>query len=334
MRIAFLSTRAAKPSFRFRGERMLPFFAARGHHCDTFFLASGVWSRLPFYRRLNQYDVVYLQKRLLSRPELSILRRAARTLIYDLDDAVMYEGDGAENARRQRRFAAMVRAADLVVCGNQFLADEAARVTQRVTIVPTCIGTEAYHPRLRRSEPNRITVGWTGSRSTNSYLNAVFAIVSKLHGPISIKVISETIADLDFSLLGGVPSTFVPWSPATEIAEAATFDIGVMPLPDNRFTQGKCGFKALQYLALGIPAVCAPVGVNRDIIHDGVDGFLPRTRDEWFQVFARLVKDPFLRETIGHAGRRRVEEAFSLALHGPRLVQAVETARRPLRKSA
>jgi len=334
MQIAFLSTRAAKPSFRFRVERMLPYFAARGHRCETFFLAPRLWSRLPLYRRLGQYDVVFLQKRLLSRPELSILRRSARTLIYDLDDAVMYEGNGAEDGRRQRRFAAMMRAADLVVCGNQFLADEASRVTDRVTIVPTCIDTEAYHPRLRRSESNRITVGWTGSRSTNSYLNEVLAILSKLHGPIAVKIISETVADLDFSLLGNVPWTFVPWSPLTEIAEAATFDIGVMPLPDNRFTQGKCGFKALQYMALGIPAVCAPVGVNRDIIHDGVDGFLARTRDEWFQIVARLVKDPFLRETIGHAGRRRVEEAFSLNLHGPRLVQAVETARRALRKSA
>ena len=115
-----------------------------------------------------------------------------------------------------------------------------------------------------------------------------------------------------------MPQTFVPWSPEIEITQAATFDIGLMPVPDNPFTQGKCGFEALQYMALGIPAVCSPVGVNRDIIHDGVDGFLPRTRDDWFQTIARLIKGPFLRETIGHAGRRRVEEAFSLKLHGPR----------------
>ena len=310
MQIAFLSTRAAKPSFRFRVERMLPYFAARGHRCDTFFLAPRLWRRLPLYRKLGRYDVVFLQKRLLGRPELLILRRSVRTLIYDLDDAVMYEASGAEDRRRQRRFAAMMRAADLVICGNQYLADEASRETDRVTIVPTCIDTDAYHPRLRRSEPNRITVGWTGSRSTNSYLNEVLAILSKLHGPIGVKIISETVADLDFSLLGHVPYAFVPWSPMTEIAEAATFDIGVMPVPDSRFTQGKCGFKALQYMALGIPAVCSPVGVNRDIIHDGVDGFLARTREEWFQVIARLVKDPFLRDTIGHAGRRASKRHF------------------------
>jgi glycosyltransferase involved in cell wall biosynthesis len=334
MHVAFLATRAAKPSFRFRVERMLPSFAERGHRCETLFLTGSLWQRLALYRKLGRFDVVYLQKRLLSRPELMLLRRSARTLIYDLDDAVMFDTSGAEDYRRQIRFAAMMRTADLVVCGNQYLADEASRETANVTIVPTCIDTEAYHPRLRQKDPGRITLGWTGSRSTNPYLNDILPILPKLHGPVAVKIISETTGGIDFSVLGQVPRTFVPWSAENEITEAATFDIGVMPVPDNRFTQGKCGFKALQYMALGIPAVCSPVGVNRDIIHDGLDGFLPRTREEWFQIIARLLKDPFLRETVGHAGRRRVEQAFSLATHGPRLVRAVENIRRPLRKSA
>jgi glycosyltransferase involved in cell wall biosynthesis len=334
MHIAFLSTRAAKPSFRFRVERMLPFFANAGHRCETMFLASNVWRRLALYRKLSRYDAVFLQKRLLSRPELMFLRRNARTLVYDIDDAIMYHGTGAEDRRGQSRFAAMMRAADLVVCGNQYLADDALRLTNRVTIVPTCIDINAYHPRLRHNDPNHITIGWTGSRSTNPYLNEILPLLPKIHAPIAVKVISETMAEIDFSVLGNLPRTFVPWSPATEIVETATFDIGVMPVPENRFTQGKCGFKALQYMALGIPAVCSPVGANRDIIHDEVDGFLPRGRDDWFQTIVRLAKDPFLRETIGHAGRRRVEQAFSLAFHGPRLVQAIEQAQRALRKSA
>jgi glycosyltransferase involved in cell wall biosynthesis len=331
MQIAFLSTRATKPSYRFRVERMLPYFAARGHYCETLFLHASFARRLSLYPKLRRFDVVFLQKRLLSRPELMLLRRSARTLVYDLDDAVMYESDGSEDRRRQTRFAAMMRAADLVVCGNQYLADEASRATDRVTIVPTCIDTDAYHPRLRHTNSDQITIGWTGSRSTNPYLNEILPILPRLHAPIAVKIISETLFGIDLSVLGALPRTFIPWSPASE---AATFDVGVMPVPENRFTQGKCGFKALQYMALGIPAVCSPVGVNRDIIHDGLDGFLPRTRDEWFQTISRLVKDPFSRETIGHAGRRRVEAAFSLSDHGPRLVHAVETAKRPLRKSA
>ena len=182
-----------------------------------------------------------------------MLRRSVQRLVYDLDDAVMYDGDGSEDRRRQSRFAAMMRAADLVVCGNQYLADEASRLTDRVTIVPTSIDTEAYHPRLRSSESGRVTIGWTGSRSTNPYLNDVLPILSKLHGPIAVKIISETVSGIELFHLGHLPQTFVPWSPEIEITQAATFDIGVMPVPDNPFTQGKCGFKATPIHGTGNP---------------------------------------------------------------------------------
>src|SRR5262249_15237129 len=152
--------------------------------------------------------------------------RSARMLVYDLDDAVMFDPDGREDRRRQVRFDAMMRAADLVVCGNQYLVDEAARKTDRIALVPTCIDTTAYHPRLRQTNPDRLTVGWTGSRSTNPYLNEILPILPKLHAPIALKIISESLTGIDLSVLGGVPRTFIPWSPVNEISEAATFDIG------------------------------------------------------------------------------------------------------------
>jgi glycosyltransferase involved in cell wall biosynthesis len=334
MKIAFLTTRPSKPSYRFRIEQMLPYFTARRHQCDTFFLPTNAWGRLLMYRRLSSYDAVVLQKRLVSRVELFVLRSRSQRLIYDVDDAVMYDSNGDDHFRRRRRFAAMARAANLVVCGNQFLADEASRHTDRILVVPTCINTETYRPGLRTAHADGLTIGWTGSRSTNTYLNDIFHPLSQLHAPVHLKIISDTVDGFDFSQLGHVPHNFVPWTPKAEIAEAATFDIGLMPLPDNRWTQGKCGFKALQYMALGIPAVCSPVGVNRDIVHDGVDGFFATSLQDWFPIVSRLLKDPFLREAIGRAGRRRVEEAFSLAMHGPRFVRAVEKVVSPLRKSA
>jgi glycosyltransferase involved in cell wall biosynthesis len=333
MKIAFLTTRPSKPSYRFRIEQMVPYFAARLHQCDTFFLPTNAWGRLLLYRKLAPYDAVVLQKRLVSRVELFVLRSVARRLIYDVDDAVMYASNGDDHPRR-RRFAAIVKAADLVVCGNQFLADEASRETDRILVVPTCINTDVYRPGLKIGDSRTLTVGWTGSRSTNSYLNEIFHALCQMHGPVEIKIISDTADGFDFSRLGRVPHVFVPWSPKTEILEAATFDLGLMPLPENRWTQGKCGFKALQYMALGIPAVCSPVGVNRDIIHDGVDGLFAATLQDWFPVISRLLKDSFLREAIGRAGRRRIEEAFSLATHGPRFVRAIEKTEGTMRKSA
>jgi glycosyltransferase involved in cell wall biosynthesis len=335
MQIAFLSTRPDKPSFRFRVAPLLGFFRARGHDCQTFFLPPRSWGRLPLYRRLARFDVVFLQKRLLARAELLFLRSAARTLIYDVDDAVMYDGDGLEDRPRRRRFDATVRAADLVICGNRYLADEASQAGDRIAIVPTCIDTEAFHPRLRPAEPPaRVTLGWTGSRSTNAYLNVVLSQAAHLPAGLHVKVISDTRAGLELERLGRMPCTFVPWSTDREIREAATFDIGVMPLPDNAWTRGKCGFKALQYMALGIPAVCSPVGANREIIHDGVDGLFASSPQEWFRQIARLQKDRLLRDTIGRAGRRRVEEAYALSVHAPRLVKLIETTAVRLRRTA
>jgi glycosyltransferase involved in cell wall biosynthesis len=347
MKILFLSTRRAKPSFRFRVEQILPFFAQRGHSCDVVFLPGSAWKRLQCYRLLRNYDAVFLQKRLLSRAELSLIRRCVRRLIYDVDDAVMYNAQGETDSRRQTRFQAVARSADLVICGNQYLADIASQHSDRVLLVPTSIDTETFHPRLRAQQnaPNDlvvdlpqhnalVTVGWTGSSSTNRFLNDVFPVLSKLAGRIHVKFISDSTRDLDLDALAGVPYTFVPWSTEIEVSETATFDIGLMPLPDNPWTRGKCGFKALQYLALGIPAVCSPVGVNREIIRHGHHGFLADSPESWSEILAALVEDPQQRERIGQAGRRRVEEAYALNTQGPRIVEAVERLLTAGRRSA
>src|ERR1700733_3876230 len=159
MKIAFLITRPSKPSYRFRIEQMLPYFTARRPQCDTFFLPTNAWRRLLMYRKLGPYDAVVLQKRLLSRMELFVLRSMARRLVYDVDDAVMYTSNGEDHSRRRRRFATTVRTADLVVCGNQFLADEASRDTDRILVVPTCINTDAYRPGLRTDHAKALTIG-------------------------------------------------------------------------------------------------------------------------------------------------------------------------------
>jgi glycosyltransferase involved in cell wall biosynthesis len=334
MRIAFLSTGKEKASYRFRIERMLPYFAMRGHLCRTFFLPKHAWGRLRLYATLSSYDVVVLQKRLLSWPELLTLRRSATKLVYDFDDSMMFSADGSDDRKRRRRFSATVRVADLVVCGNEFLAAEAARGTDRIAVVPTAIDTESFHPRLRKADSDRITVGWTGSRSTAGYLSELFPVLAQFDQTCRFKILSDSIASCDMTKLAKTPWTFIPWSPTVEVDQTATFDIGVMPLPDNRWTHGKCGSKLLQYMALGIAAVCTPVGVNCDIVHDGIDGLFARSSAEWFQALARLTRDPLLRETLGQAGRRRVESTYALAIQGPRFVDAIERLNLGLRRSA
>ncbi len=325
MKIVFLTTRATKPSFRFRVQALLPLFEQQGHVCRIEALPKSAFGRILMYRNLGDHDAVFLQKRLVSRSELFFLRRRAARLIYDLDDAVMYDSTGSFDPVRALRFHAMMEAADLVACGNDYLAELARNAGGNAITVPTAIDTSVFHPRCRSHKNTPPVIGWSGSRSTNRYLNDLFPVLARFAGRACLRIISDSTEGLDLSLLENLETTFVPWSIDDDVAEAAKFDIGVMPLPDNGWTRGKCGFKALQYMALGIPAVCSPVGANSQIIRHECDGYLADSPDDWYQTLARLIADDVERERMGAAGRRSVEQAYALDVLGPRVVQAVES---------
>lgn len=332
MRILFLAKDPHRPSFRFRVEQLLPAFRARGHVCEVRFLPKGALRRAPLLLGARGYDVAFVQKNLFPRPLLALLRAAARTLVYDIDDAIMFGRFGQDVASRSTRFAAMARTADLVVCGNSFLADQTARLGGKTAIVPTGIDTERFHPRerekLARGEGGRVVVGWTGSNTNNYFLSALFPVLARLAGKIELRILSSTERGLEYQALGAVPHRFTHWTPENEVCEVAGYDVGLMPLADTPWTRGKCAFKALQYMALGIPTVASPVGVNCELIEDGRTGFLPKDDDAWHVALARLVASPQLRAELGAAGRARVVATHSLDVIGPLLVDAVEQAAR------
>ncbi len=334
MKILFLSTRRAKPSFRFRVEQFLPWFAERGHDCEVSFLAGKPLSRLWLYRRLPLFDLVFVQKRLLSRAELLVVRRRSRRLVYDFDDAVMFNAKGQTEQRRQARFRAMTSAADLVICGNTYLAQQSQSFAKRVEVIPTTINAELYHPRQKPASSGPLIIGWTGSRSTNCYLNEVLPAIGALGDSVRFKFLSDTQAGVEGNLLRSVPIEFVPWSPEVEISATATFDIGLMPLPDDPWTRGKCGFKALQYMGLGIPAVCSPVGVNAEIITHEKNGLLANSPAEWSECLKRLARDSALRERLGQAGRKRIEQHYAVDIQAPRLISLLEELGCAIKRSA
>jgi len=324
MKIIFLSTRQTKPSYRFRVENILPFFRDRGHVCDTAFLPAGSFDRLRFYRREIHHDLVFVQKRLLNPAELTYLRLRAPRLVYDLDDAIMHDGDGSRDSRRQRRFRSMAETADLVICGNEYLEGEARQHTSSVCCVPTPIDTQRFRPSPEAERSGPVTIGWTGSSSTNRYLNDILKSLSHFAGRIQLVIISDSLVGLELNRLEDVSHIHIPWSPDVEVSEAARFDIGLMPLPDNPWTRGKCGFKALQYMSLGLPAVCSPVGVNRKIVRHGETGYLADTPEQWNSALETLINDRDRRNRMGEAGRLRVVREYSLNVLGPRMVDAVE----------
>jgi glycosyltransferase involved in cell wall biosynthesis len=187
-----------------------------------------------------------------------------------------------------------------------------------VTINPSTIDTEHLHNPSRYEAPvphSPVVIGWTGTHSTLKYLEVLTPSLKGIESDFRFVVIADKRPDLRWPAVA-----FKAWSKDSEIADLLQFDIGVMPLTDDLWARGKCGFKALQYMALGIPVVASPVGVNAEIIEHGVNGFLCTTNDEWTACLNRLIMEPALRHQMGTAGRRTVVERYSVVSNSTRFL--------------
>jgi glycosyltransferase involved in cell wall biosynthesis len=201
------------------------------------------------------------------------------------------------------------------MAGNDYLADYARQFNEKVTIVPTTIDTEKYQPKSEY-EKDKLVIGWSGSYSTAQYLDTVAGVFQDLakEREFIFKVIGAPKYNLE-----NVNVNAIPWQSATEVEDLLEMDIGIMPMPDDLWSQGKCGLKALQYMALGIPTICSPIGVNQKIIQDGANGFLAADKDEWIEKLKRLMDSVELRRKLGQAGRKSVEREYSAKVIAPKV---------------
>lgn len=272
-------------------------------------------------RALEGCDVVWVYREAALLGPAWIERRVARRrpLVFEFDDAIWLPASSAANAwarllKPAGKTAAVCRLAQHVVVGNATLAQFAGQHARAVSVVPSTIDTHVYVPRPRPANP-RPVLGWTGSTTTLPYLEALLPALLRLRRAL----------DFELHVVGGQPRLpgldvrLVPWRAASEADDLRAFDVGLMPLPDDVWSRGKCGMKALQYMALGIPPVVAPVGVNATLVVDGVSGFHARSDDEWVQVLLRLLRAPELRARLGAQARATVEREFSAAVQAPRV---------------
>jgi glycosyltransferase involved in cell wall biosynthesis len=255
------------------------------------------------------------------------LRRTGVPLIFDFDDAVFVPYKSPSNGylsylKFPGKTRTICRLAAHVMAGNPYLADYARRVNERVTIIPTTIDTEKYTVEPRAESPGAPVIGWSGSYSTVQHLDTLGGALQRLakRERFRLRVIGTPSYKLE-----GVEVEALPWRAETEVADLRAMDIGVMPLPDDKWSAGKCGLKALQYMALGVPTVCSPVGVNTEIIRDGENGLIAGTEDEWVEKLSRLLRSAELRARLGRAGRATVEERYSAATQAPRVYQVIES---------
>ncbi len=244
-----------------------------------------------------------------------------KKIIYDFDDAIWLTDNSHEPGvekilRWRKKVASICRWSYQVSCGNEYLAQFARLHNKRIVINPTTIDTLGLHnPALYGRPQNKssenITIGWTGSHSTLKYLHGIESILTELQ---------TKYHHLDFMVIADKPPSisiprlqFVRWKKETEAYDLTHIDIGIMPLPDDPWTRGKCGFKALQFMAMEIPCVASPVGVNTSLITHGESGFLASTSAEWLHCLELLINDSSLRKHLGKNGRKKVETHYSIA---------------------
>jgi glycosyltransferase involved in cell wall biosynthesis len=253
-------------------------------------------------------------------------------VVFDFDDAIFLPSVSDANRligalKLPQKVATIIRRSRHVIAGNEYLADYARQYNSAVTTIPTCVDTTRFAPRAdgrARSEGVAPTIGWIGSPTTASYIRDLAPVLRQVRqrDPFRLRV-SGTGDPLE---LGGLDIDNTAWSLAHEVELFNTCDVGVYPLADDDWSKGKCGFKAIEFMACGVPVVAAAVGVNRDIIQDGVNGFLASTEAEWIDKLTRLLEDPALRRRFGEAGRRTIEDRYSLHRHAPVLAATLRAA--------
>lgn len=284
--------------------------------------------RAGVLKRVKDYDLVYVyNEAAMLGPALieEYLRAKGVPLVFDFDDAIFLRGKDPGTLNRHLRplkfpgkTKSICRLASHVIAGNGYLAAYAAGFNPRVTVVPTTIDTEKYTPRPPASGAAPPVIGWSGSYSTVQHLDTVRRMLQRLARTERFRL---RVVGAEGYRLEGVDVEAIPWNAETETGDLSAMDIGIMPLPDNEWTRGKCGLKALQYMALGRPAVCSPVGVNPTIIRNDRNGLLAATEDEWIDKLTRLLRSPALRERLGAAGRETVEAEYSASIHAPRVYE-------------
>ena len=280
--------------------------------------------------RAGRCDVLFIQKVIFPAPVRWLLAWRRPAVIYDFDDAIFTSEVRERNwlaAWKQRRnrsgLPAMLKLADLALVENQYTAGFAERYCPRVATITGPVDTERYRPRPKPDEPvEEVVLGWIGSATTAGYLDLIrppLARLAQRFGHLRLRLVGADQIDIE----GLLVETRV-WDLAREVADLESFDIGLMPMPDDPWTRGKGGYKLLQYMAMGLPVVTSPVGINRQLVQDGAEGFWASSPEEWEDRLARLICDPELRREMGQRGRAAVEAEYAVRVSSQRLWALLE----------
>ena len=303
--------------------------------------------RLWSLRELSQFDVILIYREMFpigpAIVERLIAARRRPPIVFDFDDAIFLPSVSEANKligafKWPQKVASIIRASDHVITGNEFLSAYARRFNSAVTTIPTSVDTEFFVPSHRapadgvRPEPDEPIVGWIGSPTTGGYIRSLSNVLRRVRERHRF-VLRVSGAGETFSI-PGVTIHNEPWALDREVQLFNTCDVGVYPLDNDEWSKGKCGFKAIEFMACGVPVVAAAVGVNRELIQDGQNGFLAASEDEWVDKLSRLLSDARLRRQFAETGRRTIEAHYSLRVNAPKLAATLRVVAERQRAAA
>ncbi|WP_339727638.1 glycosyltransferase family 4 protein [uncultured Gimesia sp.] len=341
MRVLFLISGKKVPSSRFRVLNYLPYLRKAGIECTVLasypekyhhigwlgYRLSYLLKRITrylhfFYACMKRFDIVFIERELFDHKsynlELLFMGRPGKTVL-DIDDAIFL--------RYPEKFRVLAEKADLLIVGNQNLVEESRKHNKQVRLLPTSVIASNYPVKDYSLPPSdKPIIGWTGLDTNIPNLNLIVNALNRLAETheFVLCTISATPAPIQNLPLTNIEIRHIVWNQETEYQDLAAFDIGIMPLKDDEWSRFKCGLKLLQYMALGIPAVASPVGVNADIIEQGQNGFCACNEEEWYESLRQLLISHKLRKTLGLQGRKTVEASFDVAANSLVLKQYLE----------
>jgi len=354
MKVLFLvlHRKDRSPGQRYRHEQYISYLESNGVKChfapllatekeDEIFYGSSLIPKITvglkaLLRRLKSvidarnYDAVYIYRDAFFFGTFfeKKLKKRNVPIIHDFDDAIWLmdknESQGIFNRlKNPSKTKTICLLAEKVVVGNQYLARYAREFNQNVSIIPSTIDFSKYEKLEQNLKNGRVCIGWTGSFSTIKHFETIIPALKKIKEKYQDKVYFKLIGDPTYTnetleIKGN------PWNSNTEAKDLSELDIGLMPLPNNEWTQGKCGMKGLQYMALEISTIMSPVGVNTDIIQDSENGFLASTEEEWVEKLSILIESQELRQKMGTEGRKTVEERYSVAANKNKWLEALK----------
>lgn len=278
------------------------------------------------------YDVVFIQKVLLPRIYLRLLRFLKKKIVFDFDDSIYLthqpaadnSGTRIKNLIEKRLFRHTIMSSDLIIVENDYTKKYAERYNSNVIIITGPIDTDRYTPAanvVSKGEPVEICIGWIGTAANTPCLELLFPVFRRLslqYPSVYFKTIGASpLALPDINIRQAI------WTLETEVHEFHEFDIGIMPLPDDEWSRSKGGYKLLQYMAIGIPAVASPVGINAGIIRNGENGFLAGDEYEWYERLSFLIVNTDKRRAMGAKARKLAEQEYSFAIVAPKLIKSL-----------